>query len=211
MNSDQQQKIFEQVPVDYYNKGVKNNLFQKYWHNKKWRTLSKFINRDAGRLLDIGCADGTTTNQIKTFLPNCEISGIDLYKRTIDFAKKKYKGIEFTVADAHRLPFKNGSFDVVTAIEILEHLERPEDALGEIHRVLNKNGTLVVVQDTDSILFRLVWWFWNKSKGSVWQNSHISCVRPNGLVKMIKSAGFKVNKIHYTNLKMEVYVQAQKT
>lgn len=210
MNPRSNQKIFSQVPVDYYAKGVKTNFLQKYWHSKKWRTLESFLGGSSGRLLDIGCADGTTTNQILKISPNLRITGLDLYRNTINYARKKYRGIEFKFADAHKLPYKDNGFDFVTTIEILEHLENPELALREAHRVLKPNGMIIVVQDTDSLLFRLVWLIWGKWKGAVWENSHISCVKPDMLIKMIKKAGFKVKKTHFTNLKMEIYVQAQK-
>lgn len=46
------------------------------------------------------------------------------------------------VADAHELPFSNESFDVVVAIEVLEHLHSPNAAVREAHRVLRVGGTV---------------------------------------------------------------------
>lgn len=47
-------------------------------------------------------------------------------------------------ADAHRLPFRDGVFDVVVLAEILEHLTRPEAAVAEVRRVLRPGGRAVV-------------------------------------------------------------------
>ena len=52
-------------------------------------------------------------------------------------------GVRCIQADAHLLPFLNDSFDGVLLNNVLEHLERPEDALSEIRRVLKKGGILV--------------------------------------------------------------------
>src|SRR3989344_6058732 len=183
MNPRQFKKILNQVPADYYHRGVKTNFFQKYWHEKKWRVLKKFMGKTSGSLLDIGCADGTTTKP----------------------------RINFLVADAHKLPFKNKSFDTVTAIEVLEHLDNPKKSLFEIYRVLKNKGQLIVVQDTDSLLFKSIWWFWTRWKGSVWNGSHINCYSPKGLIRLIKQTGFKVKESRYTNWKMEIFIKARKT
>ena len=37
------EEILGQVPPDYYEKGVKTNLFQRYWHTRKWNILKKII------------------------------------------------------------------------------------------------------------------------------------------------------------------------
>jgi len=212
MNRDKNrfQKILAQVPVDYYAKGVKNNFLQKYWHSKKWQHLVNFLKKPHGRLLDIGCADGTTTYQIKKRFPKLKITGLDYYKETIDFAKKTKPQIHFVHGDAHELPFGNETFDIVTAIEVLEHLEKPKKVLSEIKRVLKPGGKFIIVQDTDSLLFRTVWWFWTKSTGAVWINSHINCVPPKKLLETIRRSGFSINKIMYSNFKMEIFVEAVK-
>lgn len=202
--------ILKQVPVDYYFKGVENNSFQKFWHERKWSVLKELLNGGSGKLLDLGCSDGTTTYNISRVSPKLKVTGLDLYKEAIDFAKTKYENINFIFADAHKLPFKSGTFNYVTAIEILEHLQNPDEALKEIKRVLKPNGTLIIGQDTDSLLFKTIWWFWGKTKGSVWQNSHISSIAPDKLIKKIKKAGFKIESVEYINLMMEVFIKAKK-
>lgn len=204
-------EILNQVPANYYDQGVKTNLFQKYWHQKKWRTLKKFLKGSAnGHLLDIGCADGTTTFQIHKYFPNLKITGLDYYREAIVFARRTKPQIKFVIGDVHKLPFRNRSFDIVSAIETLEHLQNPKQALSEIYRVLKPKGYLVVVQDTNSLLFRFVWWLWTKWKGSVWEDSHINCVRPVELFKILKKSGFEIKEVKYSNLKMEIFIKSQK-
>ena len=92
----------------------------------------------------------------------------------------------------------------------MEHLENPRRALSEIHRVLAPKGHLIIVQDTDSLLFRTIWWMWTKWKGSVWEGSHINCLPPKALVKLVKKAGFEPLTMEYSNFKMEVIIKARK-
>lgn len=209
-DSPQFEKILKQVPPDYYDSGTKSNLLQKYWHNRKWANLSKLLEDRKATLLDIGCADGTTASAIKKLFPKLVITGLDKYADAIKYAKKTKPDIAFIQGDAHKLPFKKGTFDFVVAMETLEHLHDPSIALSEIYRVLVKNGNLIIAQDTDSLLFKTVWWFWTKWKGSVWNHSHINCLKPNDLIKKVRKANFRVKSVKYTNLGMEVFIKAQK-
>ena len=161
-------------------------------------------------MLDIGCADGTTTRQLQKIIPEARIVGIDYYKKAIDFAKKKKSKIKFVHADVHDLPFANNSFDTVTAIETLEHLTIPERVLDEIRRVLKPRGYLIIGQDTDSILFRTIWFAWTKWKGSVWENSHINCMKPKDLIRILKKQGFKIENSKTVNFGMEIFIRARK-
>lgn len=204
-------KILAQVPPDYYHRGVKTNMLQQYWHNKKWQKLKGALSGIGNsKLLDIGCADGTTTLQINKMFKNMQVYGIDYYKEAINFAKKTKPKMKFVHGDAHNLPFDKGFFEIVTAIETLEHLENPKRVLSEIHRVLTPKGHLIIVQDTDSLLFRTIWWMWTKWKGSVWKGSHINCLEPKALVTLIKEEGFEPLTLEYSNLKMEVIIKARK-
>lgn len=211
MNEQSLQKVLSQVPPDYYYRGIKSNLFQKYWHSKKWGALKKFVDGiGTGTLLDIGCADGTTTYEIKKAYPNLQITGVDYYKKGINFARKTKPEIKFVVGDAHKLPFKNESFDIVTIIETLEHLEKPRAILVEIYRVLKNDGYIIIGQDTDSLLFRAIWFLWTRGKGSVWTNSHISCMQPMELLKLVRKSGFEIKDFCYINLGMEIFIKAKK-
>lgn len=209
-SSSEYQKILSQVPGDYYDHGVRSNLFQRIWHTKKWSNLSEFLQGSSGKLLDIGCADGTTTKQIKISFPKLKVTGVDLYKNAINHAKKNPCGVTFISADAHKLPFRANTFNVVTAIEVLEHMHDCEKVIKEVFRVLKPGGSFVIVQDTDSLLFKSVWWFWTKSKGAVWQNSHINCMTPKKLINIVKRNGFSVRKQKFMNFKMEIFIKAIK-
>ena len=210
VNSKKYKNVLRQVPANYYAKGVKTNLLQKVWHTKKWSHLEQFLVRTNGTLLDIGCADGTTTNQIKKRFPHLEIIGIDFYKDAIKFAQKHYKNVSFLQADAHSLPFRRNSFDVVTAIEVLEHMHESEQVICEVYRVLKPKGVFVIVQDTDSILFNVIWWFWTRWKGSVWSQSHISCMKPKKLMHLLRKNDFAIKRFKLVNLGTEIFIKAQK-
>lgn len=204
-------KILSQVPVDYYERGTKTNLLQWLWHGWKWQTLKSMLDDSGGKqVLDIGCADGNLTAKIAAYLPKSKVTGVDLYKKSIEFAKKKNRGVEFLVADARKLPFKNKRFDTIICVEALEHIPDNSKAVVEIRRCLKDKGTFIVLQDTDSPVFNFIWFFWTKWKGKVWEGSHISCMKPNELVSLLKKNGFRIKEKKFSHLGLEVAIRACK-
>lgn len=212
-NSNHLEEIWRQVPPDYYQRGVKNNLFQWIWHTWKWISMEKFfkkLNDKPSKILDVGCASGFLTSRITDFFPLAESFGIDSYKEAIQFGQKSYPNIKLRYGDAHKLPFKNGSFDLITCIETLEHLENPKGAICEMARCLKKDGYILIGQDTDNLLFRTVWMIWTKRSGKVWHNSHLHPYSPGRLEKLIKECGLKIIKKKFSFLGMEVFFLIQK-
>lgn len=99
------------------------------------------------RVLDIGCGRGYYTKLTSLFPFVKEIQSIDANPEYVKRAKKnvgKDKRITIQTGSIYKLPFKNNYFDCIIASEILEHLERDEKAVVELHRVLKKDGTLLV-------------------------------------------------------------------
>jgi len=85
-------------------------------------------------VLDVGCGDGYLCEQLarRAFR---SVVGLDLAASRIAYARARYRTLDLTQADVCRLPFKNGQFDLVTCVEVLEHLPEPETALREMARV----------------------------------------------------------------------------
>ena len=163
-----------------------------------------------GKILDVGCADGNLTNKVSVYLPNAAVVGVDLYSKSIKFAQRRNSGIEFIVADARKLPFKNGQFDTVICVEALEHIPDNSKAVREIYRCLKKGAKFIVLQDTDNFVFNFIWFFWTKWKGKVWQGSHISCMKPKELVSLLETNGFKIVEKRYSHFGLEVAIGAIK-
>jgi SAM-dependent methyltransferase len=103
---------------------------------------------DAGmELLDMGCGPGSITRDLASHVRS--VVGIDASRAAIAAAQSTAgPTVRFVVADAHRLPFADASFDVVYAHQVLQHLGDPVDALREARRVL-RSGGLVAVRDAD--------------------------------------------------------------
>jgi ubiquinone/menaquinone biosynthesis C-methylase UbiE len=202
-------KILEQVPPDYYDKGMKTNLFQWIWHTWKWQSLKSLIRDLKGEVLDIGCADGTITEKIDSFLPQAKLTGLDLYQKAIEYARKKRPQINFVCANARKMPFKNNQFDAIICIETLEHVPNNQKVIKEIQRCLKDSGTLIVAQDTNNWLFKFVWFIWIKWKGKVWKNAHVNSLKPKELISLLEKNGFKILEKKTSHLGMEILLKAK--
>ncbi|MCB2184044.1 MAG: class I SAM-dependent methyltransferase [Desulfobulbaceae bacterium] len=92
---------------------------------------------DKGFHLDIGCADQSLQNFIS---PEATYIGID-YLTT---ASKLYKTKPLVYADAQALPFLSASIDIVTLLDVLEHIPDAPLALAEAFRVLKPRGRAIL-------------------------------------------------------------------
>ncbi len=103
------------------------------------------------RVLDAGCGSGRhLCESFRT--PGVDVAGVDLNRDDLGKAKgflslmaKEQKGRWLVAqADVTKLPFADGSFDVVICSEVLEHIEDNRTAVAELVRVLKPGGDLVV-------------------------------------------------------------------
>ena len=186
------------VPPDWYYRSVTKdkNFIRKYVHLKRFEEVGKIVEEKGGRILDIGSADGMFSKVILDISKTDKIIGIDVLKSSVDWANKhwkKTKKMEFKVADAQRLPFKNKEFNAVFALEVLEHVYEPVKVLQEIKRVLKKDGYVVFLVPAETLLFKVVWYFWTKyTESRMWKETHIHACNADFLVKLAKVLGYKI-------------------
>ena len=101
------------------------------------RTLNELFERAAPQsLLDIGCGEGVLTHDWAQRLGDRRVVGIDLDDPALraQWEQRSAPNLEYRVMRAENLPFGDGEFDVVTAIEVLEHVPDPEHTVAEMAR-----------------------------------------------------------------------------
>ena len=189
-------KLHRNTPPNWYQESIRVDLFQRFWHQMRFSEVSRVIEKVSGKILDVGCADGTFSKVILDKSQAESLIGIDVLKSSIDWANKHWRKskMRFLVSDAHRLKFDRGAFEAVFALEVLEHVADPERVLKEIKRVMKKGGYSIFLVPSDSFLFKIVWFFWLHfyPRGWVWNKTHIQSFKNNYLAKIAKKVGFKI-------------------
>ena len=96
-------------------------------------------------VLDVGCAKGFMVRDFKELIPGVSVSGVDISEYAVGCADSDVHP-HLQVADARCLPFDDGSFDLVVAINTIHNLDREgvAQALGEIERVRRRSAYVTV-------------------------------------------------------------------
>ncbi len=113
-------------------------------------TLDELWERAAPEsVLDIGCGEGVLTVEWADRLGDGRVVGIDLDdpKLRAEWEKRSRPNLEFRVEEATSLSFEDDSFDMASAIEVLEHVPEPEATLAEMARVARRNLLLSVPRE----------------------------------------------------------------
>ena len=125
----------------------------------RWRTAENSAGyllpslRAGARVLDIGCGPGTITAGLAERVAGGVVVGLDAAPDILSAARAEAGRhgaavIGICAGDAYRLPFGDGTFDVVHAHQVLQHLSDPVAALAEMRRVCRPGGT-VAARDAD--------------------------------------------------------------
>jgi len=95
------------------------------------------------KILDLGCGEGQFYDILKLYKKDFSYIGVDISEKHVEKAERK--GLNVTIHDvSKKLPFESHTFDVIIASEIIEHLFDTDAFLKECHRLLKKEGLLVL-------------------------------------------------------------------
>jgi ubiquinone/menaquinone biosynthesis C-methylase UbiE len=107
-------------------------------------------------VLDVGCGPGTITVDLAEIVAPGTVTGLDASQNVLEqaraYAAERGSTARFEAGDVYSLPYPGGSFDVVHAHQVLQHLSDPVGALREMRRV-SRPGGIVAVRDGDYAAF----------------------------------------------------------
>lgn len=95
------------------------------------------------RLLDVGCSEGAFLDYLNQNKIN--FTAIDSDQNAINFCKERGYGNRVKYGNILNLEFPDNSFDIVTALDVIEHIKDDVVALSEIKRVCKKNGIIFLI------------------------------------------------------------------
>ncbi len=132
---------------DFFEKyGSSGQCYEQQRYNPTFTRILqeiKYLGYTSGRLLDVGCAYGFFLAQAGQ--AGFTTWGVDVSQHAVEQASR-YTNATLAIVDvaSEPLPFEDNLFDIVTALDVLEHLENYHHALREIARVLRAGGLLAV-------------------------------------------------------------------
>jgi SAM-dependent methyltransferase len=164
-----------------------------WWFVGRRAILESFLRGIAGklgkpsgdlRILDVGCGTGANLEMLAQF---GKAEGVDVSDDALEFCRRK--GLTVQKGLAETLPFPDESFDITTALDVVEHLDDDIAGLKEMFRVTKKGGYSLVFVPA-------FMWLWGVQDDV--SNHRIRYTRKQ-IVERLEKAGFTVERATYAN------------
>lgn len=136
-----------------------------------------------GRLLDVGSGTGALLGDLRSFAD--EAVGVEVDEKALGLARSR--GLDVRRAPADNLPFEDASVDVLTELDVLEHLDDDVAAGREIRRVLRPDGASIVTVPAYS-------WLWSEHDV---QHHHKRRYTRRSLARTLAASGLEVRRSGY--------------
>lgn len=152
------------------------------------RLLDKYlppVNGRPRRILDVGCGTGTMLQYLAHY---GDVLGIDADEEAVRFCHER--GVEqVQQVTTAMLPFPAATFDLITILDVLEHIEDDRGTLRELHRVLRPGGTLLLAVPA----YRFLWGPQDEISG------HKRRYMAGEIRERLTTAGFRLRRRSYFN------------
>lgn len=171
-------------------KYLSKNPISRYLVNNFNKQIKNIIQQISfNSLLDAGCGEGITLKILENELRGKECTGVDLDKKHIEMSEANAPYCKYMLGNIYNLPFTNSSFDVTLCLEVLEHLENPEKAISELHKISAKYVVISVPREP-------IWRILNMIRGKYWNNlgntpGHLNHWSSNSIIALLKK-NFKI-------------------
>ena len=165
--------------------------FMNYTHAPPTNWGLKLVDvQDGWTMLDVGCGGGFTIRRLLKQSHDAQVYGIDISEESVAKAKKVNadvldQQVFITLGSAEKLPYEDGKFNLVTAVETVYFWPNLPNCLQEVRRVLKQGGKfaiMVEVVDSDSKWTSVV--------------EGMTAYSPEDLKKLLDDAGFTQTEIH---------------
>ncbi|MCX6776216.1 MAG: class I SAM-dependent methyltransferase [Candidatus Micrarchaeota archaeon] len=147
----------------------------------------------AKSLLDMGCGEGHFLAAVERTHHSIRLVGVDLSDENIRYARKILSRAKLICGDASRIDIPSSSFEVISALELLDHVEDEDALLSEASRLLKPQGILVLsIPDSSMLTWRLGWGLWTATVGRRWREKHLREYNEAKIEEMLERNGFRI-------------------
>jgi 2-polyprenyl-3-methyl-5-hydroxy-6-metoxy-1,4-benzoquinol methylase len=143
--------------------GSRNPLVRRMIAGFEGALADLFARAAPDSLLDVGCGEGVLVQRWAEQLPDKRVVGIDLEEKSIQAGWEAHgaPNLQYIVMRAENLPFAADEFDLVCAIEVLEHVPDAEHTLAEMARCAGRHLLVSVPREP-------LWRALNMARGAYW-------------------------------------------
>jgi len=164
-----------------------------WWYTGRRKILESFLEDICShitdrrpRILDVGCGTGANLLMLSKY---GDAEGVDISEDALAFCRER--GLEnVKLGAAEKLPYEDGTFDLVTALDVVEHLDDDLGGLREMRRVLRPGGRVLLFVPT----FMFLWGLQDDV------SHHRRRYRMPELRRVLEQAGFEVERTTYANI-----------
>jgi SAM-dependent methyltransferase len=164
-----------------------------WWHIGRRKIIASFVadicrhvTDRRPRILDVGCGTGANLLMLSEY---GDAEGVDVSEDALAFCHER--GLEqVKLGAAEALPYDDGTFDLVTALDVVEHLDDDLAGLREMRRVLRPGGRVLLFVPT----FMFLWGLQDDV------SHHRRRYRMPELQRVLEQAGFEVERTTYANI-----------
>lgn len=183
---------FLDFPNEY---GYKMQLKFEHWHRKILNVV-KEKTKSGGNLLDIGCAGGRFVELAKSHGFNS--FGFDIDEKFVKYGRDILK-LNLKAGKLDDAGYTENFFDVVTLIEVLEHVRDPRQILKSGIKLLKRGGKLFLTVPNFELFYLLNFKLFKTKKDFyfLYPAEHISFWRQSVLIKTLKKEGFKNIEVYF--------------
>src|SRR5580693_3501406 len=141
-----------QKPTGWLGRWILRNMNSRHSKVTDWGLSQASIGKQE-IVLDVGCGGGRTVSKLAAIAPQGEVYGIDHSQESVAMAMRMNKQwidiarVEVREASVSRLPFSDGAFDIVTAVETHFWWPALPTDLREVLRVLRPSGRLIIIAE----------------------------------------------------------------
>jgi SAM-dependent methyltransferase len=164
-----------------------------WWFVGRRHIIASFIQRligklstDRPRILDVGCGTGANLEMLSAF---GEAEGVDVAAEALSFCRSR--GLcSVKQGEAENLPYEDSTFDLVTGLDVVEHLDDDLAGLREMYRVLRPGGRILLFVPA----FMFLWGVQDDI------SHHRRRYTLPEIIDVVRRAGFDVDRATYVNI-----------